>query len=341
MPNNDWEYIVRSFRELGGTAENVELSQGQFGRGVFTKNPEQKATIMTPKNVLIKRDNIELEKSRITIKSDPNTSNAAKEFAEYYYNQLSWGNGGNADSQSFLKQITSLSTPVKNALAKHRFIDKRLLNYKDDIETLLERFIDERAFQFKGESVLVPMLELVNHSNYAPPFRVTRNGLKTPPGNAEYPEILHKYSGKNSPMSLWRSYGFTSKSIVAYSIPFEITINQASMLFRCFGQHEAATDETDFRQTNPQLVSIDSLPVGCQSPTLPLANLISIFPPSRINLDTAKSLMRFIQTLNVNTREQILNDLQTQKEMQAIELSKALKYEIDSIQASLKATEAS
>ena len=189
MPNDDWEYIVRSFRELGGTAENVELRQGQFGRGVFTKKPEQKATIMTPKNVLIKRDNIELDKSKITIKSDPNTSNAAKEFAEYYYNQLSWGNGGNADSQSFLKQITSLSTPVKNALAKNRFIDKRLLNYKDDMETLLERFIDERAFQFKGESVLVPMLELVNHSNYAPPFRVTRNGLKTPPGNAEYPEI--------------------------------------------------------------------------------------------------------------------------------------------------------
>jgi hypothetical protein len=51
--------------------------------------------------------------------------------------------------------------------------------------------------------------------------------------------------------------------------------------------------------------------------------------------------MRFIQTLNIDTREQILNDLQTQKELQATELSKALKYEIDSIQTSLIATEAS
>ena len=341
MPNEEWEYIVRSFRQLGGIAENIELREGQFGRGVFTKNPEQKPTIMTPKNVLIKRKNVELDKGKIAIKHDLNTSNTAKEFAEYYYNQLSWGNGGNADSQSFLKQITSLSTPVKNALAKHRFIDKRLLNYKDNMETLLERFIDERAFQFKGESVLVPMLELVNHSNYHPPFRVTQNGLITPPGNPECSELLHKYSGKNSPMSLWRSYGFTSKSIVAYSIPFEITINQASISFRCFGQQEAATDETNFRQVNPQLVSIDSFPVGCQSPTLPLVHLISTLSHSRINLDTAKSLMRFIQTLNINIREQILNDLQTQKELKVIELSKALNYEIELIQASLEATEIS
>jgi hypothetical protein len=51
--------------------------------------------------------------------------------------------------------------------------------------------------------------------------------------------------------------------------------------------------------------------------------------------------MRFIQTLNINIREQILNDLQTQKELKAIELSKALKYEIELIQASLEATEIS
>ena len=39
---------------------------------------------MTPKNVLIKRKNVELDKGKIAIKSDPNTSNTAKEFAEYY-----------------------------------------------------------------------------------------------------------------------------------------------------------------------------------------------------------------------------------------------------------------
>ena len=341
MPNEEWEYIIRSFRQLGGIAENVELREGQFGRGVFTSNSERKSTIMTPKNVLIKRKNAELNEGKITIKPDPSTSKEAREFAEYYYNQLSWGKGGNSDSQSFLKQITSLSTPIKNALARHRFIDKRLLNYKDNMETLLERFIDERAFQFKGESVLVPMLELVNHSNYSPPFRVTQNGLETPPGNTKSPELLHKYSGKNSPMSLWRSYGFTAVSIVAYSIPFEIKINQSSILFRCFGQQEAAKDETNLRQANAHLVSIDSFPVGCQSPNLPLTHLISTLSHARINLDTAKSLMRFIQTLNINTREQILNDLQTQKELKEIELSKALKYEIELIKASLMATEAS
>ena len=341
MPKTEWELIVKSFKQLGGVANNIELREGQFGRGVFKSNPECISKIMTPENILVKRNNIVLNKGKIVIKSDPAMSRESKEFAEYYYNIFSWGNGGNTDSQSFLKQITSLPIPVKNALARHRFIDKRLLNYTDNLETLLERFIDERAFQFKGKSVLVPMLELVNHSNYSPPFRVTRNGLETPPGVAECQEILHKYSGKNSAMSLWRSYGFTAKSIVSYSVPFEITINEASVLFRCFGQQEATTNKDNFIQNNPQLVSIDSFPAGCQSPTLPLAQLISILSTSRINFNTIKSLMIFIQTLNINTREQILNDLQSQKGVQASELSTALKHEIQLIRSSLEATKKS
>ena len=338
MNKTEWELIVKNFRQLGGIADNVELRKGQFGRGVFKSNPERRSLIMTPENVLIERNNVVLNEGNIVIKFDPAMTREAKEFAEYYYNLFSWGNGGNRDSQSFLKQITSLPTSVKNALERHRFIDKRILNYRDNTETLLERFIDERAFQFKGKSVLVPMLELVNHSNYSPPFRVTKNGLETPPGEAECQEILHKYSGKNSAMSLWRSYGFTAKSIVSFSVPFEITINEASILFRCFGQQEATTNENNFYQINPQLVSIDSFPVGCQSPTLPLAQLISILSTSRINFNTIKSLMIFIQTLNINTREQILNDLQSQKGIQASELGKALKHEIQLISSSLEAT---
>lgn len=341
MHNSEWKHIIEKFRRLGGTAENVELRTGKLGRGIYSINPGEKSILATPKNLLIKRSDVRRDSNNIFIKANSSTDKAAKEFAEYYYNELSWGNGGSADSQSFLSQITSMPTSIKNDLAKYRFIDKGILNYRDNLDTRLERFIDERAFLFRGESVLVPMIELVNHSNYAPPFRVTKEGLETPPTNSDCMELLHKYSGKNSPMSLWRSYGFSSRGIVSFSIPFEIKINQLSITLRCFGQQESGAEENNSINTSSKVLSIDSLPVGCQSPSLPLSKLISIISPMGAKPDLAKSLMIFIQKTNMQIRRKILDALQAQEKDQASELSKALKYEIESIQASLEATKSS
>jgi len=345
MQNEEWDYLLKKFRRLGGTAENIELQEGKNGRGVFSINPDERSKIITPKNILIKRSDIQLLNNTISIKANSETANAEQEFIEHYYNELSWGNGGRSESQSFLSQIASMPISIKNDLAKYRFIDSRILEYQNNMDTLLERFIDERAFQFRGESVLAPMLELVNHSNYAPPFRATKAGLETPPINPTNSELLHKYSGKNSPMSLWRSYGFASKSIATYSIPFEVSINQLSFTLRCFGQQEAGTERTNIGNSDSRILSIDSFPAGCQSHTLPLSYLISVISPMGANMganfDIAKNLMIFIQNINIQAREKLLDTIQTQEKFQAPELCIALRHEIEMIQTSLVATELS
>ena len=341
MQNEEWDYLLKKFRSLGGTADNIQLKEGKNGRGVFSINPGDRSKIMTPKNILIKRSDIQLCDNNISIKTNSKTAKAEKEFIEHYYNELSWGNGGGRDSQAFLSQITSMPISIKSDLARYRFIDKKILDYQDNTETLLERFIDERAFQFKGESVLVPMLELVNHSNYAPPFRATKAGLETPPLPPTHSELLHKYSGKNSPMSLWRTYGFSSKGIAAYSIPFEIRINQLSIIFRCFGQQEAGNERSNTGTIDSKILSIDSFPAGCQSHKLPFAKLVSIISPMGAKPDLAKNLIAFIQNINIQAREKLLDAIQAQAKYQAPELCAALRHEIEMIQASLEATELS
>ena len=339
MPSKEWENLVNAFKKLGGIAENIDIHEGELGRGIFPQDKTHRSLIATPKNILVKSNSLQIKGENLKILGDSGMAQKEREFAEQYYNELSWGNEGNKDTKIFLGHFTSLPEPIKNKLEKNRFIDSKMLNYKRSDETLLERFIDERAFKFKGESVLVPMLELVNHSNFAPPFRVTRTGLETPPAEANGSEILHKYSGKNSAMSLWRSYGFSAKSIVSYGIPFEITINEYSTTVRCYGQQEPESNEIKPKNSESGLISINSLPVGCEISTLPLSALSSILSTTEIDGETIRNLMIFIQKLNIETRSELLKDLLEYEQNSISELSKALKHEIQLIQTSLIATE--
>ncbi|KZR87470.1 hypothetical protein [Synechococcus sp. MIT S9508] len=341
MPHNIWANIINTFKSLGGIAENIDLKKGRHGRGIFPQDSAQKSLIVTPENILIKSDSVQINDRNISILPSSGIGKKEREFAELYYNELSWGSDGNQDAKAFLKYITTLPMPIKNALANNKFIDKRMSNYLDNDQTLLERFIDERAFRFKGQSVLAPLLELVNHSNFAPPFRVTNTGLETPPAIPKDAEILHKYSGKNSAMSLWRSYGFSAKSIISYSIPFEITVKQYSTVIRCFGQQEAESNDIDCKQITSGLISISSLPVGCQLSKLPLLHLSSILSTTGIDKETTRNLMIFIQKLNIERRVELTKALQEHDQNSESELSKALELEIQLIQTSLNATESS
>ena len=69
----------------------------------------------------------------------------------------------------------------KNQLLDCGFIDNHLINSCFDENSVLKRFIDERVVGFEGNSVLAPVWDLVNHSSFAQPFRVTPYGVETPP----------------------------------------------------------------------------------------------------------------------------------------------------------------
>ena len=101
---------------------------------------------------------------------------------------------------------------------------------------LAERFVSERSVNCKDKGVLAPVWEFVNHSSFASPLRITPLGMETPPIEPRSEEILIKYSGKNSPMSMWKKYGFACECIVAYSIPFSINIANQALDIRCSGQ---------------------------------------------------------------------------------------------------------
>ena len=330
-----FQYLLDRFTALGGIAENVCQTEGEHGRGMFPIDSSRRVKIMTPKNLLVDADNLWLDGDYVVIKDGCDYTAEEVAFFELYWNNYSWGNGGNNDSASFLKFIVSLEEPIKRQLLSGGFVDATLLAYREDDECLLKRFVSERTVNFEGHSVLAPIWEFVNHSSFAAPLRITPYGVETPPIEPSSEEILFKYSKKNSPMSMWKKYGFACECIVAYSIPFSINIGNQALAIRCAGRLGLDPKEKTSFSVDGDVLSIKSLPVGCLSNALPRENFKSILSSVGLSADVANRLFPKIREVNIKARRDLIDSLQEPGSGAKAQLYKALMYEIELIENSL------
>ena len=161
----NFQDILERFIELGGTAENICLRKGELGRGIFPIDSFRTAKIMTPKNLLVDREDVCISRDEIYINDSSGLSPKEKNFIEHTYN-YSWSGGGNRCSTEFLKYVLGIPEPVQNQLLGCGFIDSHLLNNCLDENVCLQRFIDERVVDFKARRIC-SILDFVNHSSFS------------------------------------------------------------------------------------------------------------------------------------------------------------------------------
>ena len=330
----NFQNLLELFVELGGIAENICIKEGELGRGIFPIDSFRTAKIMTPKNLLVDREDVCISRDEIYINDSSGLSPKEKNFIEHTYN-YSWSGGGNRCSTEFLKYVLGIPEPVQNQLLGCGFIDSHLLNNCLDENVCLQRFIDERVVGFQGNDVLAPIWDFVNHSSFSSAFRVTPYGVETPPIKPGVEEILHKYSEKNSPIGMWKKYGFACDCVFAYSIPLSVDVRDNVLTIRCLGQLGLGPKEKISFSINKDLLSIKSLPVGCLSNSFPKENFKSILSSVGLSADVADRLFPQICEVNINARVDLIDSLQESGIGANAQLYKALMYEIELIENSL------
>ena len=333
--NTEFGDLLGRFIALGGIADNICQRKGDYGRGIFPVDASRPAKIMTPKNLFISAGDLYFDGNAIAIKDNSGHSAEEIAFLEIYYNQYSWGNNGNSDSASFLRFIVSLPELIKKQLLVNGFVDASLLSYRDDNDCLLRRFVSERCVNFGDQSVLAPVWEFVNHSSFAAPLRIASYGVETPPIEPSSQEILFKYGGQNSPISMWKKYGFACDCVFAYSIPFKIDMGDHSLSIRCAGQLGLGSKENSSFSVDGDILAIKSLPVGCLSNALPQENFKSILASTGLSADVANRLFPKIHELNLKARRDLTDSLLAAGSGAKNQLYKALMYEIELIENSL------
>ena len=325
--DREFQNLLELYAGLGGVAENICLKEGDLGRGIFPLDPLYASRIMTPRNLLVDRRCIYVSHGEIYIKDQGSLSSREKKFLELNYN-YAWEGAGRRCAAEFLQYVLEIPVSVKSQLLNCGFIDKHLISSRSDENCVLKRFIDERVVGFEGNSVLAAVWDLVNHSSFAQPLRITPYGVETPPLDPSPNEVLFKYHGKHSSMSIWKSYGFACDCIVAYSIPIDIDVGVSGLVVKCDGKFDLDARNQKCFSIVGDILSIKSLPVGCLSTGLPREHFKSILSSVGLSEGVVSQLFLKICEANLKAREDLVASLDKSTHGANVQLIKALIYEI-------------
>jgi len=212
MTDHAWEEMLAEFRALGGTADNIRLRDGQFGRGVFPVDPGKPISIRIPENLLIDAKDAEFPNGVFRVASGSKAGMRERTFLEMYENAFSWGGGGRAEIERIFDEAQALPQELR-----HQFKDEFQCGdwFDEPTDTLIQqRFLSSRTLRYPGHHVIMPIIELVNHGP-GPTYSANENSVALQGTFAG--EVFVKYADFD-PHGMFATWGFAGEQPQAFSM---------------------------------------------------------------------------------------------------------------------------
>jgi hypothetical protein len=197
-----WDEMLDEFRALGGTADNVCLKDGPFGRGLFPCEPSKPVKVLIPDSLLVDVKHVEFQNNEFRIGSGAKIGVREKRFLENYQRDFSWGLC-RLDIEQLLQMMRDAPADLREIL-ETPFHAVRWLA-APTASSIQERFLDSRIIHYKGSGVIMPIVELANHG-HAMRYEVESGvGL-----SGQFPgEVLVRYQ-LCDPLQIFGKWGFAS-----------------------------------------------------------------------------------------------------------------------------------
>jgi len=326
--SDSWDFLLSEFRRLGGIAENICQKEGKYGRGIFPVNPNLKAKIFTPSKLLVKKNDIYLEDNKLRIKKDRNYNKEVINFFNFYQDNFSWESGGRESTELFEKGLSLFNSNLKQLIKKYALVDIDLRHKGSWDNVIKDQFLNARVVKFRGNAVIAPIWDLVNHKVRSLDFIINRDGISTPNYPPSEGEIRHSYAYL-SPLSCFFSYGFFSEETIVFSLPLSINIEDLGISITCKGL--SLKDDSIKIERSGNKIILDGLPIAdANHPTLPYDYFSEI--SKRIgDINFSKDLLMRIFEFNISIRKKILDESQSIENQVSNTLTKLMLYEINLI----------
>jgi hypothetical protein len=210
-----WEEMLGEFRALGGTADNVRLGEGHFGRGLFPIDESKPVRIHIPETLLVDRRHARFEGGEFRLAPDAPVGPRERVFLEEYERNFSWGVRDGSEER-LLRMMRDAPGPLQEILRTPFGMDKWLDGPPQAAGP--QRFLDSRVIRYKDAVVIMPVVELSNH------------GQSTSYECEDGVEIRGRFSGEilvryefTDPLEIFKQWGFVSEDeIFALSLPVTI-----------------------------------------------------------------------------------------------------------------------
>ena len=176
-----WQALIDGFQTFGGTAKNVIQRQGAYGLGLFPIDPSEPVEIRAPEHLLVASTNVDLCNGKIVIKDPSGYPEGYCEWYEQFQADFSWGADAKRTIYEFETNLKSLPPEIIQLLNQFNPTDisNRFPQVEEERE-LFRRFISTRQINRNGRPVLMPIIELVNHSPQHESFRMNKKDINIP-----------------------------------------------------------------------------------------------------------------------------------------------------------------
>ncbi len=326
--DENWNTLLSEFRRLGGIIENVCQQEGEFGRGIFSIDPNLKSKIYTPSELMIKKDDIYLDNKKIRIKKNSEYRQEIREFFNFYQDNFSWGGGGKEMTESFEKGLILFPPSLRKLIKNYILVDIDERHKGNWDEVVKKQFLKARLVKYKKEPVIAPVWELVNHDVVSLPFILNLGGASTPNYPPMSGEITQSYNN-TSALNRFFTYGFLSKETIVFSLPFSINLHDIGIQINCKGN---CLDNDSMKiERSPNTITINGLPIAdFNNPKLPndyFDEILRKIGDSNI----PKNLFLRILELNLLIRKEIINETKLVNNQVSDMFANVIKYEADLI----------
>ena len=304
-PTTAWNALVEEFRSYGGRAENVVQRDGPFGRGLFPIDPSQPIDLMVPRSLLVPAENVELQNGAAVIKDDSAFPNGYADWFRRYQDSLSWGAEGELSVTRFETGLRNLPNNVGELLSQlNLYQPEHLLAGKTFQHSMLRRFLKSRCLSRRGKLVVMPMVELVNHSPKATNWEIRPDGSVGVSGHHDG-EVLVKYSNAD-PLRRLLGFGFNVQEPLGFSL--SLNIRHRGQLVEVKGGGGRHWFQPPVIEEDNKRLVIEQPLLGCQDhPRMPLTLFLSAFQSA--NRSDGEELFERIHQANTLALVELLRRL--------------------------------
>lgn len=212
----DWHAFLDEFRSFGGRAENVMQRKGAFGFGLFPIDLSKHVDLHVPAALLVSIENVELQDGNVVIKDAQGYPEGYSEWFRRYQQTYSWGAEGRETTLKFEEGLKTLPDEIKAMLKRSGLLNPEIrFSDEDPDNELLQRFLRTRCINYKGKPMVMPIIDLVNHSSSTKTYEISDDGIAI--SGIHDGEILVKYN-VSDPLRRLLGYGFNAPEPLGFSI---------------------------------------------------------------------------------------------------------------------------
>ena len=265
----EFTQILDSFRSLGGIADNIALQNSSFGRGLIPIKKNLPINIYAPSNLLPDFESVALDKNQqIRLNPDLNLNSRFVSFYENYQKYFGWGYGGLKAEQNYQDRMDKLPRGIKDILLVLGWTQRDF--GKKSANQYLNSYLVSRKIRIGQASKLMPIIELLNHSNHGTHFLIDQ-GIKIT--GVFKDEILVNYHNSLDAFHFLKNYRFSSPATTILSCDVEIKVSDTlSIKISRFDQLSEIKNNTKMPKVEQQghLIKISYLEISNKThPTEP------------------------------------------------------------------------